>query len=111
MFHRNARRSATARTLVYTTLLTIAACGGGKRGDTYAKGTQVQEACCEHASGDTRSACLSHIVRAPDATVASAAPTQATYACVVDHFACDASTGHATKDSAQAQLECIQDLH
>ena len=108
---RTPRFFAPARTLVYTTLLTIAACGGGKKSDTYAKGTQVQETCCEHLSGDPRGACLQHIVRAPDATVASAAPNQATYACVVDHFACDASTGHATQDSAQAQLECIQDLH
>ena len=35
---------------------------------------------------------------------------QSTFACVVDHFTCDPTTGHATKDSAQAQLECIQDL-
>ena len=111
MFDRTPRLVTVARTLVYTTLLTIAACGGGTGSDTYAHGTQVQEACCEHLGNDARGACLQRIVRTPDTTIASAAPNQATYTCVVDHFACDASTGHATRDSAQAQLECIQDLH
>jgi hypothetical protein len=94
-------------------LVLAAACGrggGGGQGDTYARGTQVQESCCEKVTNGGRDACLKQIVRIADRTVAGSSVNQSTFACVVDHFACDFSTGHATKDSAQAQLECIQDL-
>jgi len=88
----------------------LAACGGGKKTDTYARGTDVQGQCCEHLSGDARNQCLQGIVRIDDAAVAKTSTNQATYACVVNHFECDAGTGHPTQRSAQAQLECIQDL-
>jgi len=106
-------RRVTPRTTTLCTLLLAfaAACGGGGgHGDTYAKGTQVQESCCEHLAGGGRDACLKQIVRIDDKTVAGSQVNQATFACVVDHFTCDAASGHATKESAQAQLECIQDL-
>jgi len=84
-------------------------CGGGKKHDnTYARATSTQQECCEHAGGN-RDACLQQIVRVEDFAQQSAA-NQATYACVVDHFTCDAATGHATQPSAQAQIDCIQDL-
>ena len=104
------RRVTPATTTLCTLLLVFAAaCGGSSHGgDTYARGTQVQEACCERAPG--RDACLKQIVRIEDKTVAGSPVNQSTFACVVDHFTCDPTTGHATKDSAQAQLECIQDL-
>ena len=100
-----------AVTLAAATLssLLLVACGGG-HGDTYARGTHVQEDCCEHLAADSRAACLQHIVRVDDREVAATDVNQATYGCVIDHFACDASTGHATHDSAQQQLECIQGL-
>ena len=112
------RRVTPATTTLCTLLLAfVVACGGGKTGgggggggDTYARGTQVQESCCELVKGGGRDSCLKQIVRIEDRTVAGSSVNQSTFACVVDHFACDASTGHATKDSAQAQLECIQDL-
>lgn len=89
----------------------ISACGGGGRsGDTYTRATDVQGACCEHLSGDARTSCLAQVVRVDDAEVARTPVNQQTYACVVDHFACDAATGKPTQASAQAQLECIQDL-
>ena len=105
------RRVTPATTTLCTLLLAFAAaCGGGGShgGDTYARGTQVQEACCERAPG--RDACLQQIVRIDDKTVAGTPLNQSTFACVVDHFTCDPATGHATRPSAQAQLECIQDL-
>jgi hypothetical protein len=49
-------------------------------------------------------------VRVEDQTVARTSTNQATYACVVDHFVCDPSSGRPTQKSAQEQLECIQDL-
>ena len=91
-------------------LTAAAACGGGKRTDTYARGTDVQGSCCENLTGATRDSCLSEVVRINDAEVASTSVNQATYACVVEHFVCDPGTGKPTQPSAQAQLECIQDL-
>ena len=90
-------------------LLALAACsGGGKRTDTYAKGTDAQAQCCENLSGPDRDRCLSEIVRVePDA--AQTSTNQATYACVVEHFVCDPRTGKPTQQSAQAQYDCIED--
>ena len=91
----------------------VAACGGGKHPDPYARATDVQGQCCEHlqgGTGGTRDKCLSGLVRTDDQSIASAPMNQATYACVVDHFVCDPASGHPTQPSAQAQLECIQDL-
>ena len=92
--------------------LAAGACGGSKHsgGDTYAKAEDVQGDCCEHLSGDARTQCVSQIVRVDDQNVARTSVNQQTYACVTDHFTCDPATGHATPASAQAQLECIQDL-
>jgi hypothetical protein len=100
-------------TPVLTTLclavLVSAGCSGGKKHDnTYAKATSEQQTCCEHA-GANRDACLQQIVRVEDFAQQSSA-NQATYSCVVDHFTCDPATGHATQPSAQAQIDCIQDL-
>ena len=92
------------------TLVLVAACGGGKHADTYARATDVQGDCCQHLAGAARDSCLSQVVRVDDPGVAKTSVNQATYACVVDHFQCDAATGHPTQTSAQAQLECIQDL-
>jgi hypothetical protein len=93
-------------------VIALAACGGGGAKHTddnaYARATSEQQACCEHA-GSNRDACLKDIVRVEDFAQQSAA-NQATYTCVVDHFTCDPKTGHATQPSAQAQIDCIQDL-
>ena len=92
-------------------MIAAAACGGGdKHSDTYAKGTKVQEACCEHLQEPGRAQCLKDIIRTDDPGVASTKANQASYACVAKHFRCDEHTGRATMESAQLQLECIQDL-
>ena len=93
--------------------LLASACGGGggsKHKDTYARGTQVQEQCCENLSGPARDECLKKIVRVDDPEVAKTAANQAQYACVVDNFVCDPAQGHAAQASAQAQMDCIQNL-
>ena len=88
----------------------LAACtGGGKRNDTYAKGTDAQAQCCENLTGSERDACLGQIVRTEDPQAAKTATNQATYACVVENFVCDPHTGHSTAASAQAQYDCIED--
>ncbi len=98
--------------LAATLAALLAACGGGggKKPDTYAKANDVQGDCCQHLKGAARDQCLSGIVRIDDAAVARTETNQATYACVVEHFQCNPETGHPTQASAQAQLECIQDL-
>ena len=107
-------RGVTARRATHWIFaFTLAACGGGssaKPHDTYAKGTEVQQACCEHLAGGPRDQCLQSIVRVDDKEVATTSVNQQTYDCVVSHFTCDPTTGRPTRDSAQAQLECIQDL-
>lgn len=91
--------------------LALAACGGGggKKTDTYARGTEAQAACCEHLTGGARDTCLSEIVRVEDPAAAATSTNQATYACVVEHFVCDPNTGKPTQASAQAQYDCIED--
>ncbi|HVK73021.1 MAG TPA: hypothetical protein VM734_06855 [Kofleriaceae bacterium] len=114
---RDCERSATPRSTTLARLglgialaATLAACGGGgKRGDTYVAATSAQEACCEHLTAG-RDQCLAEIVRAPDEAVARSEANQDTYACVQEHFVCDPATGKASRESAQAQLDCIQDL-
>lgn len=106
--------TTVARTLRLLLAIGLAACGGsgggGQRSDTYARGTQVQEQCCENLKDGARDECLKKIVRVNDPEVAKTSANQQQYACVVEHFACDPATGHATQASAQAQLDCIQDL-
>lgn len=90
----------------------LVACGGGgsSKGDTYTRATDVQGTCCEHLAGEGRTQCLQQVVRVDDPGVAKTAINQQTYACVVEHFTCDPASGRPTQQSAQAQLECIQEL-
>ncbi len=114
------RRTTPGRTTVVTTLrwwfaltaaaLFLAACGGGRGTDTYAKGTQVQEECCENLQGPPRDACLGEVIRVGDPAAAKTATNQQTFACVVEHFVCDPQTGRETTASAQAQHDCTDDL-
>jgi hypothetical protein len=94
-----------------TLALVVAACsgGGGKKSDTYAKGTDAQAQCCENLAGAERDRCLSEIVRVGDPAAAQTSTNQATYACVVEHFVCNPQTGKPTPPSAQAQYDCIED--
>jgi hypothetical protein len=103
--------ATVARTLrVFWFSVLLAACGGGgHKTDTYARATDAQQACCEHLQGDGRTGCLQKIVRV-DALAQQSSANQSTYGCVVEHFECDPATGHATQKSAQAQIDCIQDL-
>jgi len=106
-------RRATPLLATVALALLAAACGGGggsKKTDSYARGTQVQEQCCENLKGPDRDQCLQKIVRVGDPEVAKTEVNQRQYTCVVEHFVCDAASGHATQPSAQAQMDCLQDL-
>ena len=91
-------------------MLALAACGGGKKTDTYARGTQLQEQCCESLSGPDRDVCLKEVIRVDDPAAANTATNQQTYACIVEHFVCDPKTGRETQASAQAQHDCTDDI-
>ena len=90
--------------------LAAAACGGRPHHNTYQRATMAEQRCCESLAGPARDQCLQELVRVPDPGVQTTSTNQATFECVEDHFVCDPSTGHATQPSAQAQLDCIQDL-
>ncbi len=104
------RRATVVMTARWVVVAILAACGGGTKSDTYAKGTHVLEECCEHVQGGGRDACLAAVPHVADPGAAKTATNQQTYACIVDHFTCDPATGHATQASAQAQYDCIEDL-
>jgi hypothetical protein len=61
---------------------------------------------CADRSGEERAQCEAKVVRGVRASKVS----RATYSCVQRHFVCDGMTGTATKASAQAQLDCINDI-
>ncbi len=88
----------------------LAACGGGKRTDSYQQASSKQQSCCESLTGADRDSCLAEQVRVEDPAVAKSDANQATYRCVESHFVCDPSTGHASPESAQEQYDCIADL-
>ena len=67
-----------------------------------------QEQCCRKlADANAQQACLVDIPRTQDE---SSAINQETFQCVEKHFTCDPATGRATRDSAQQQLDCLNDL-
>lgn len=110
--HRNRELRATPRlaTVALAVLAAIGCGGGGKKSDPYVRGVAVQESCCENLTGPARDQCLQKVVRVGDPEVAKTSVNQQQYACVVEHFVCDPAKGHATQASAQAQMDCIQDL-
>lgn len=109
--------ATTVRTTLSIILLgsLLVACGGGGGGgakprDTYARGTAVQEQCCENLDGPARDSCLQKIVRVNEPEIASSEVNQEQFACIVDNFTCDPAAGHATQASAQKQMDCLQAL-
>ena len=107
---RERQATASIATVALSILLLACGGGGGKKNDTYARGTHVQESCCENLTGPARDQCLQKIVRVSEPEVAKTSVNQAQYACIAEHFVCDPAKGHATQASAQAQMDCIQDL-
>ena len=100
---------ALRRWIAPISIAVIAACGGNKRVDTHARATDLQAECCQHLQAGERDRCLSELPRIHDPEVAQHSTSQRTFRCVSQHFVCNAATGRPTTQSAQAQLECIQD--
>jgi hypothetical protein len=74
----------------------------------YRPALSAQEQCCNRVQDPNgKQACLADIPRTQDET---SSINQETFQCVEKHFACDPATGRATRDSAQQQLDCLNDL-
>lgn len=96
---------------VFTLVIAISAgCSGNTSQTNYARGVEVQEACCENVPDATRDQCLREVVRVADPNAQTTATNEQTYRCVVDLFVCDPASGHETPASAQAQHDCIEEL-
>ena len=89
-------------------LVGIAACATTDTANHYRPALASQEQCCQRLPDpNAQRACLADIPRTQDET---STINQETFQCVERHFACDPQTGKATRDSAQQQLDCLNDL-
>jgi hypothetical protein len=104
-------RSSRFALLCATLAGALLACGGGQRTNHYRGSVTKAESCCEGlADPSARDACLADIPRVDSAAAETAPTNQETFRCVNRYFICDSSTGRATRESAQAQLDCLNSL-
>ena len=95
------------RTLVLLLIAVTSACATTGV-NHYRPALASQELCCHKlADSNAQRACLADVPRTPDETTPI---NQETFQCVERHFQCDSATGRATRDSAQQQLDCLNDL-
>ena len=98
--------TSTLRALVLS-LLAVSACATTDV-NHYKPALASQELCCNKLGDpNAKQACLSDIPRTQDET---SSINQETFQCVQNNFTCDPATGRATRDSAQKQLDCLNDL-
>ncbi|MBN1770078.1 MAG: hypothetical protein JXB32_02360 [Deltaproteobacteria bacterium] len=108
---RGAARPA-ALVLAATLVGSVLACGGATPDvNYYATAISRQEQCCDGlADTAARDECRAQIRRLDSEAAANTDVNQQTYHCVERYFECDSATGRATRESAQAQLDCLNDL-
>jgi hypothetical protein len=93
--------------VVFSAASLVAACATTDT-NHYRPALVSQEQCCNRlADANAKQACLADIPRTQDET---STINQETFQCVEKHFSCDPATGRATRDSAQQQLDCLNDL-
>jgi hypothetical protein len=99
--------SASIRVLCAAGALMLVACATTAT-NHYRPAIASQEQCCDKLTDpNARNTCRGEIPRTQD----EASPiNQETFQCVQRHFICDAATGRATRESAQSQLDCLNDL-
>ena len=77
----------------------------------YRRAVSKEETCCDKlADPAARDACKAKIRRVDTPAAETASTNQETFQCVDRNFTCDPSTGGPTKESAQAQFDCINQL-
>jgi hypothetical protein len=112
MSTRRGRGTVGALVVVAVALAAVAALGCGAAATNYYRtAVAKQEQCCDGlADAAAREACRAQILRVDSESAESTDVNQQTFECVDRHFRCDAATGRATQDSAQNQLDCLNDL-
>jgi hypothetical protein len=77
--------------------------------NNYRTAVAAQQTCCNGLTDpNARNACLTDIPRVQGEE--TSALNQETFGCVARNFRCDAQAGKATHESAQVQLDCLNDL-
>jgi hypothetical protein len=105
--HLKPLRAKHLRAIFLTLAVTAGACATTDV-NHYRPALSSQEQCCNGLrDANAKQACLADIPRTQDET---SAINQETFQCVEKHFTCDPATGRATRDSAQQQLDCLNDL-
>jgi hypothetical protein len=98
---------AFALSLLAVSLGLVGACATSDTSH-YKTALAKQDQCCNGlADANAKQACLADIPRTQDE---ASSINQETFQCVAKHFACDPATGRASRDSAQQQLDCLNDL-
>jgi hypothetical protein len=88
----------------------VADCGAAAP-NYYRSAVARQEQCCGGlADPAAKEACLAQVLRVDDESVELSPVNQETFQCVDRHFRCEPTTGRATPESSQAQLDCLNDL-
>ncbi|NMC72559.1 MAG: hypothetical protein GYA57_21220 [Myxococcales bacterium] len=108
----NPGRTVRATAWAAAAILGLAAldCGGAAT-NYYTSAVTRQEECCDRlADAAARESCRAQIRRVDSEAAANTDVNQQTFRCVDRYFECDPATGRATRDSAQAQLDCLNDL-
>jgi hypothetical protein len=91
-------------------LASMFACGGSDT-NHYRTARSIEEKCCDKVStADGRQQCRDEIPVLADSSLEQNRLNQETFECVAEYFVCDPATGRATQPSAQAQLDCLNDL-
>jgi len=86
-------------------------CGAAATTNYYATAISKQEQCCDGlADAAAKAECRAQIRRVDSEAAANTDVNQRTFECVDSYFQCDSATGRATRESAQAQLDCLNDL-
>lgn len=95
--------------VVSTTAGLLAACAATP--NYYRKSLSAQERCCQRLGDASASdACVAEIPRVDTRDAETTTTNQETFHCVDAHFVCDPTSGRATQASAQAQLDCLNEL-
>lgn len=97
--------------LALAVMMTLSAAGCGATARSYSEAVDEQARCCgELDDAAAREECRAAIRRVDSEAAASSEVNRQTFQCVERYFVCDPATGRATRESAQAQLDCIDDL-
>ena len=101
-------RRGSSALLLGAALLAAGACATAPI-NHYRQALSSEELCCNNLRDPgARNACLADIPHVPGDEMSPL--NQETFGCTERNFRCDPGTGRASRESAQAQLDCLNDL-